>query len=180
MATTPPNNSTERPHSKADLDREINTAWINLNAALERLTPEQMTEIRDAEGWAVKDHLVHIAAWERSVVAWLQGQPRHVGLGVEEHIYTEGDDDVINAAIQQQHKQLSPAEAQAEMRTVHDQLLRLLEPLDDDDLYRASSDVQPESSGERDERPLIGMIYSNTAGHFEEHQGWIESLVAQR
>jgi hypothetical protein len=37
---------------------------------------------------------------------------------------------------------------------------------------------QPAEGGERDERPIIGMIYSNTANHFREHQAWITRLVA--
>ncbi len=168
----------ETRHSKAELMSEIDRAWTRLNEALDRLTEAQMTDIRDPQGWAVKDHLVHIAAWERSVAVHLQGKPRHEGLGVDEQIYDTGDDDTINAAIYEQRKDVSPAEALVDLRAVHDQLLRLIEPLSDDDLYRANSDFQPEDSGERDERPIIGMIYGNTANHFREHQEWIESLVS--
>lgn len=167
-------------HSKADLLREIEGAWTKLNEALDRLTPEQMTEIRDPEGWAVKDHLVHIAAWERSVVVFLQGRPRHEGLDVDEQIYDRGDDDEINAAIQAKRKDVSLPEALAEFREVHGQLLGLIEPMSDDDMYKANSDFQPDDTGERDERPIVGMIYSNTANHFKEHQEWIEGLVSQR
>ena len=169
----------EGRHSKAELDREIDGAWTSLNDALERLTPAQMTEIRDAQGWAVKDHLLHIAAWERSVVVWLEGRPRHEGLGVDEQVYETGDDDIINAAIQARRKDASVDEALAELREVHGRLLRLIEPLRDDDMYKASSDFQPAGPGERDEQPIIGMIHSNTANHYREHQQWIESLVSQ-
>ncbi len=168
----------ETRHSKAELMSEIDRAWTRLNEALDRLTEAQMTEIRDPQGWAVKDHLVHIAAWERSVAVFLQGKPRHEGLGVDEQIYATGDDDTINAAIQEQRKGVSLAEALADFREVHGRLLQLIEPLSDDDLYRANSDFQPEGSGERDDRPIIGMIYGNTANHFREHQEWIESLVS--
>ena len=47
--------------------------------AAEGLSEEQMTTIHDPQGWAAKDHLVHIAAWERSVAVFLQGRPRHEG-----------------------------------------------------------------------------------------------------
>jgi hypothetical protein len=167
----------QRRYTKADLLNAIEGAWTRLNDALGRLTEEQMTGIRDQEGWAVKDHLVHIAAWERSVVVFLQGRPRHEGLGVDERVYRTGDD-TINAAIQEQGKDISSQEALAELRAVHSQMLSLLEPMTDDDMYRANSDFQPDASGERDERPIAGMIYSNTANHFAEHQEWIESLVA--
>jgi hypothetical protein len=139
-----------------------------------------MTDIRDAQGWAVKDHLVHMAAWERSVVVFLQGKPRYEGLGVDEQMYRAGDEDAINAAIQGRWKDVTPAEALAGFREVHGQLLSLLEPRSDDDLYRPNSDYQVEDPEQPDERPLIGMIYGNTAHHFREHQEWIEHLVAHR
>ena len=171
--------TSERPYSKAVLLSEIEAAWMKLNEALDKLTPEQMTEIRDPQGWAVKDHLVHIAAWERSVVVFLQGRPRHEGLGIDKQLYDSGDEDAQNAAIQEQRKDIPLSEALAEFRDVHSQLLSLLQPMSEDGLYRANSDFEPEGSGERDERPVIGMIYSNSANHFREHQEWIESLVSQ-
>ena len=166
-------------YTKAELAREIEGAWTKLNGGLDRLSQAQMTDIRDAQGWAVKDHLVHMAAWERSVAVFLQGQPRSEGLGVDEQLYLTGDDDAINAAIQEQWKDVSLAEALAEFRKVHTQLLSLIEPMSDDDLHKASSMYQPAGLDDPDERPIIGMIYSNTANHFREHQEWIESLVSQ-
>ena len=168
----------ETRYSKAELLHQMEAAWTQLDGTLERLTPAQMTQIRDPQGWAVKDHLVHIAAWERSVVVYLRGRPRHEGLGVAEDLYVSGDEDAINAAIQARHKDVPLDEALADLREVHDQLLRQIEPMGDDALQRASSDFQPEGRGERDERPIIGMIYGNSAHHFREHQEWIESLIA--
>ena len=168
----------EHRYTKADLLHEIDTAWTPLNAALDGLTETQMTDVRDAAGWAVKDHLVHIAAWERSVVVFLQGKPRYVGLGIDAHLYQTGDEDAINAAIQRQRQDVLAAEAMAELRAIHAELLHLLASLSDDDLYRASSTYQPAPAGEPDARPIIGMIYSNTANHFREHHGWIARLVA--
>ena len=166
-------------YGKAELLREIEGAWAKLNEALDGLTQEQMTDIRDPEGWAVKDHLIHMAAWERSVVVFLQGKPRHEGLGIDEQLYLTGDDDKINAAIQEKRKDVSLSEAMSDFREVHSQLLKLIEPMSDADLHKANSDYQPAGSGERDERPIVGMIYSNSANHFRDHQGWIESLVSQ-
>ncbi len=169
----------EPRHTKAELVTEIEAAWTKLHTALDRLAEAQMTEIRDAQGWTVKDHLVHMAAWERSVVVFLHGKPRHAGLQVDEQLYLSGDEDAINAVIQQQRQDVSLAEALADLRAVHRQLLSAIEPLSEDDLYKANSDFQPDTSGERDERPVIGIIYGNTAHHFSEHQQWIASLVAQ-
>ncbi len=169
----------ETRYSKVELVSQIAGAWTELQETLDRLTEEHLTQIRDSQGWAVKDHLIHIAAWERSVVVYLQGRPRHVGLGVDEALYIAGDEDQINAAIHEKHRDTSLTEALAELREVHGQLLSLIEPMSDDDLYKASSDYLPDDTGERDERPVIGMIYGNSAHHFREHQEWIESLVSE-
>ena len=171
-------NPPERKPGKAELLSEIDQAWTKLNETLDRLTPEQMTQIRDPQGWAVKDHLAHVAAWERSVVVFLQGKPRYVGLGVDKELWGGGDD-VINAAIQAKQKDMTLAEALADFRNVHSQLMTLIEPMSDSDLHKANSDFQPDATGERDDRPVIGMIYANTANHFREHQEWIESLISQ-
>lgn len=168
--------------SKAVLLREIEDAWRGLNEALARLSQEQLTQVRDPQGWAVKDHLVHMAAWERSVVVFLQGRARHEGLGIDEALYQTGDDDLINAAIQEKRKDVSPAEALADLRDVHAQLVSLVERMTDDDLHKANSEYGPSRTGEpgeRDVRPIGGMIYSNTANHFRDHREWIESLVSQ-
>ncbi len=163
----------EHRYTKADLTREIDDAWTSLTATLDGLTAAQMAGLRDGVGWTVTDHLVHIAAWERSVVVFLQGKPRHTGLGIDVHLYRTGDED----AIQRQRQDVTAA-AVAELRAVHAELLHLLAPLHDDDLYQASSTYQPADTDELDERPIIGMIYSNTANHFREHQAWIAQLVA--
>ncbi len=169
----------EPRHTKAELMGEIEAAWTALETTLDRLTHAQMTELRDAQGWTVKDHLVHIAAWEYSVVVFLQGKPRHEGLGVDEQLYLARDEDAVNAVIQEQQKHVSLDEARTQLREVHHQLLSQVERLNDDDMYKANSDYQPDGAGERDERPVIGMIYGNTAHHYCEHQQWIESLASQ-
>jgi hypothetical protein len=165
-------------YNKAVLMSEIESSWPELNAALDRLTEEQMAELKDAEGWAVKDHLTHIAAWERSMVYLLQGKPRHEGLGVDESLYLNGSEEEINAAIQRQCSHLTAAEALSEMRSVHSQLMRLIEPMSDDDLQKPYSHYLPGEPGEADGTPVLARVYGNSADHFKEHLGWIQSLVS--
>lgn len=164
-------------YNKALLMSEIESSWPQLNDAIEQLTEAQMTELKDAEGWSVKDHLTHIAAWERSMVYLFQGRPRHEGLGVDEPLYLNGNDDEINAVVQRRCAHLTPAEALAEMRGVHDQLMRLIEPMSDEDLQKPYSHYLPDEPGEDDGTPILARVYGNSAGHFKEHLGWIQSLV---
>lgn len=94
-----------------------------LEAALDRLGPEQLAGSADAQGWTVKDHLTHLAAWERSMTYLLRGRPRHEGLGVPEETYQRGDVDATNAAIYARAKDRAPDDALADFRDAHRELL---------------------------------------------------------
>ena len=165
--------------TKVELLTDIERAWAALNTALDRLTAAQMTTLTDAQGWAVKDHIIHMTAWERSVVFFLQGQPRHAGLDVDEALYLRAADDEINAVIFQQRKDLPLGDALAQFRDVHQQLLKLLQPLTDADLREPYRHYLPDEPGDGDGPPAISVIDGNSAQHFSEHLIWIEALVGE-
>jgi hypothetical protein len=162
-------------NTKTELLASIESSWSALNVALERLTEDQKTSLADPQGWTVKDHLIHLSAWERSVSFFLQGQPRHAGLGVNEAVYENGSVDQVNQAIFQQRKEMPLSEALLQFKEVHQQLMKLIEPLTDTDLHKPYRAYLPDKLD--DERRAMEVIYDNTTGHYREHQGWIESLV---
>jgi uncharacterized protein (TIGR03083 family) len=164
--------------TKADLLAEIERDWTKLSTALDQLTETQLTTPTDTQGWTAKDHVIHIIAWERSVVTMLRGKPRHEGLGVAENLYLTGDMDAINAVIQTQHQALPLAEALAQLRQTHQQLLTLLEPLTDQDLQQPYRHYLPDEPGEGDGPLAINVVYANSTEHFREHLDWIEDLTA--
>jgi hypothetical protein len=168
---------TDNPSNKTDLLLAIDQAWREISAALDRLSEAQSTTIRDAQGWTVKDHVMHMAAWERSMVYFLQGLPRHAGLGIDATLYLEGSVDAINAAIQQQSQDFTLAAVRAELRDTHQQMMLLLYPLTDADLHKPYRHYLPDEPGEGDGPPAINLIYGNTAEHFAEHLGWIQALA---
>jgi len=163
--------------TKTELLAENARLWAALNAALERLTETQMTTLKDAQGWTVKDHLAHLAAWENSVIFFLQRKPRHLGLGVDETTYFDEGFNAINDAIYQHNKTLTLAEALALLRSTHQQFLSLLQPLTDADLNRHYRDYLPEEPGEGQGPRVIALLDGNSASHFGEHLEWIEALV---
>lgn len=168
--------SDDRQITKTELMDQIDRGWVALEEGLRRLTPEQLTNVRDPEGWSAKDHLTHLAAWERSVVYFLEGKPRHEGLGVDRTTYETGEEK-INAVVQQQTGSMSLDDALAALRDVHTRLLVLLEPLSDEDLRKPYRAFLPDEPGEGDGPPAVQVIYGNTADHFREHLGWITELV---
>src|SRR5207245_25524 len=79
--------------------------------------------ISGADGWAVKDHLVHIAAWEHSLLALLEGADRRTAMGVGREAE---DTDSINAAVWSLHRSKTPEQALAYFRETHSLLMKLL------------------------------------------------------
>lgn len=170
--------------TKAELLAAIEQSWSRFDAALERLSEDQLLLPTDPQGWTGKDHLVHISIWERSMVFFLQGKPRHEALGVEQQLYSQGSDDEINAAILKQRKDLPLIDVLAGLRATHRELMALLEPLTDADLHQRYRFYQPDEPGDRyywpeepDGPPAIALIYGNAARHVADHTAWIEALV---
>lgn len=170
---------TEQVRSVAELLEQIAQHWTALNTALDALSPTALTTIQDAQGWSVKDHLIHIRSWERSALCLLQRKPRHLALEVDEALYLQGGEDAINAAIFQKHQDEPLAEVLASFRANHQQLLAALQPLTDADLQKRYRFYLPQEPGEGDGPLAFTIVYNNTAHHYAEHLAWIEALVRQ-
>jgi hypothetical protein len=164
--------------AKSDLLSRINESWSALEALLTRLGEDRLSSPRDREGWAVKDHLIHIAVWEDSVSALFQGRPRHLALGLDEAIYKSGSIDEMNRLIYEQRRDVAAASAVEQLRSSHKALMAFIERTPEADLVREAGEAFPVAApGER--RSVLQIIDDNTAGHFEEHRGWIEALFAE-
>jgi len=159
--------------TKTDLLAEIGRSYPALEALIAGLSKDQFVNIKDSQGWSVKDHVAHLAAWERSVVVFLQGRPRHEGLGVDQALFDGDDFDALNDVIARNHRGLSTNETIQLWKNTHQELMGLLDGLSNERLQGPSSFFVANG----DERPLIGMIHSNTAEHFDEHRKWIEALI---
>ena len=168
-----------RPQSKNDLLTLIHAGWDDLHTRLGQLTEAQMTTPNPQDGWAIKDHLTHLAAWEIGIAALLQKEPRFPAMGLAEIVgFQDGVDfDRLNDLICQQHRSKSLAEAQQYQQNAHEALLAALDELTDEDLQRPYSFFQPQEPGEDNGNPIIGWIMGNTYEHYEEHWPWIESAL---
>ena len=165
----------EPRHSKAELLARINDSRAALELLVNRLD-EDRAVAPGADGWSVKDHLAHVAVWERSLLALLEGRPRHEGMGLDRATYEDGDSDAINAALYARHHDRPLSEVLADFRATHERLLSVLSGMSDEDLYRPYSHYQPGESPQNDD-PVIGWIAGNTFGHYDEHAGWIRQLI---
>jgi len=157
---------------KSALDEEIATSW----ARLERLVADQSEDrllAPMADGWSIKDHLAHVAAWEKVLIGRLAGQDRHTALGlapaaVEAMRSNVGGSEVdaINALVTQQNQDRSLADVLADWRETHARALSALAKLTDFDLLRRYQPFLATSGGDR---AVIEWIRGNTSHHYDEH-----------
>lgn len=163
--------------TKADLLAHIEEQWNALHGLFNILTDHELTEIKNPDGWSIKDHVAHMTAWENFVIATLTGHPRHEGLGIPKAVYDTDDIDTINKAIFELHKDEPTHVVFPAFHHTHQKLLALIEQLSDEDLNKAYSHFLPTDSGGH--LPVINVIYGNTAHHFKEHLGWIQAMLAK-
>ncbi|MBA2776939.1 MAG: ClbS/DfsB family four-helix bundle protein [Chloroflexia bacterium] len=168
------------PTNKAELIARIDRTWSRLEGAFEGLSDAQLTAELDADRWNAKDHLAHIAAWERSIVYLLQGKPRHEGLGIQESVYLSRDTDTINTAIHEASRDLVGSDVLALVRATHEQLRTLVAAMSDEDLQKSYTDFLPDDAGADDGQPIIARIFRATTRHFDAHQGAIEEIAARQ
>jgi len=152
----------------------IEAGWQELTALVESLGPAGLT-LSGADGWAVKDHLVHVAAWEHSLLALLDGGDRRSAMGVPA---ADEETDAINAAVWALHRDKTPEQALAYFRDTHAELSQRLGRLSDDDLQLSYNHYQPNDPRDpNDDRPAVDWVAGNTWEHYAEHIAWINQLV---
>jgi hypothetical protein len=159
------------PKTKEDLLARINADWTALLAVVEVLSQNQMLAT-DPGGWAVKDHLSHLAFWERYLMFHhLRGRASHEVLQIDQNICQEMDEDEINALIFERSRNPSASYILEDLHQTHEELLAAL---------AAANFADFDKPGPKDDlvkRPLIESIASNTYDHYREHLRTIREVA---
>jgi hypothetical protein len=163
------------PKTTAEMLARLDRAWEALQGTVAGLSPAQLTNVRDPAGWAVKDHLMHVAAWEDALLARLAGRPLHVALGIDEAVLGQ-DEDTENAAIFERHRHRPLPEVLDAVRASHRATRARLAGLKDHAVAGMVADVLPPGS-ESAGASAAAWIAGNTWEHYEAHHGWIRALV---
>jgi hypothetical protein len=162
---------------KEKLNERIEASYSELMELIKSLGPDGL-RVTGSDGWAVKDHVIHLGAWELSLLGLLDGRDRVAAMGVPG---VEPETESINRAVWALHRNKTAEEALAFFAGTHSQLISALDKLGYDDLQLPYSHYQSETKGvEGVDRPVIGWVAGNTYEHYEEHIPWIASLAAQR
>jgi uncharacterized damage-inducible protein DinB len=128
------------------------------------------------DGWAIKDHVAHLAAWERYLAALLSGGDRWTEMGLTDAPGPREEAE-INAAIYEHSKDLSVGQVYAAWDAAHQQVLDVLAGMTDADLALPFRHFVPEADGENGGDPIYGWVAGNTYGHYAEHAQWIDEAL---
>ena len=167
--------------TKADLLQHIRDSYQSLQQLISTWTDQQIVTPAGPDGWSIKDHLAHLATWERGQAAMLRREDRWaaMGLTMETAIKAENTD-AINKLLYAQNRDRTLAEVRAALQDAHQQLIKAVEKLTEADLRKTYSYYQPDEPGEDDGRSIVKFLIDNSYGHYEEHTPWIKALIAEQ
>jgi len=159
------------PRARDELLARIPPARAALDAVVGVLTEDELADLRDGAGWSAADHLSHIAAWERMLVAHLTNGADHEVAGVDATRYATMGLDELNNVLYHRFRGRALGEALAEYRDAHDAIVALLRSLDDAAFARPYWDDDPSM------RTVMEKVTGDTYRHYLEHRRWISDLV---
>jgi uncharacterized protein (TIGR03083 family) len=171
---------TGMPQTKAELLDRIDRAWRDLQATIDSLPPGQLITPTNAAGWSVKDHLAHLAAWERAMVFLLNDRPQWEGAGISQEEYFSRDIDAVNEVIRQRTLGTSPADVVQDLEQTNGDLLQRIREMPEDRLQLPYSEFVTGHPGRpgSDEPTIIATLSEDTWQAFDEHRIYIERIVA--
>ena len=126
-------------------------------------------------GWAIKDHLVHIGAWEH----WLQALFERRNLLEAMGAGGAGRNvDEINAVVYEKHRHDPVKNALAYFSDSHQQLMQVLDRQTTEDFEKPYNVFFPPAEGEAASQPVLDAVAANTYDHYAEHIDWIKQMRA--
>ena len=163
--------------SKTELMDRMAEGYEALERLLRGLDETQIGRPGPDGGWGIKDHLFHLAMWERGI-AWLLGRrSRTEGMGVTPEEWQALTMDEVNDLVHQRNQERTATEALAAFREAHQAMLDALAPMSDADLQRPYSDFDPAATRYAD-RPIVGWIIGDTYEHYEEHLTYMRAILS--
>jgi uncharacterized protein (TIGR03083 family) len=154
-----------------ELLANMRTGREQLDAALARLEPSQMTEpILDA-GWSVKDLLAHIGWWEQRIVNTYNTLLRD---DIPDPALDAMPVDELNQMVYFEHASRSLRDVQRDERRAYDQLVSLAEHAPEADLFA------PDRFAWTEGQPFVAWMSGNTYEHYAHHLPALQTVIDEK
>jgi hypothetical protein len=154
-----------------EITNRIDSSWQELSALVAGMDDEALSAPR-GEGWAVKDHFIHIGAWEHWLLALFEHRDKLAAMGADGAKH-EVDD--VNAVVFEKHRHDSAEDAREYFTEAHEQLMAVLRRQSTADFERPySAFFQSGAAGESTQVPVLEAVAGNTYDHYAEHIKWIK------
>ena len=134
--------------SNAQMQR-IEASWNQLAELVNQVQDADGLTKVGADGWSVKDHLAHVAAWEHSLLALIEGRDRPAGMGLSEPLQ---EIDPINEAIRENESM-----PRAQPRAAKGGITRKAKMTKGPTVMTPSEIVTPTMGAQTDEKGATGM-----------------------
>jgi uncharacterized damage-inducible protein DinB len=153
----------------------IESSWQELDALAAAMDAGALSA-PGPESWAVKDHLVHVGAWEHWLLALFEGRDKLAAMGADG---ANRQIDDVNAVVFENHRQDTVPQALAYFRAAHQQLMAVLRTQSTEDFNRPYATFF-NAGREASQQPVLEAVAGNTYDHYPEHVQWIKELTASR
>lgn len=151
----------------------VERSWDELASIAAGLDAEGLSLHRAPDGWAVKDHLVHVAAWEHWLLALFEHRDKLAAMGAEK---AAKDIDAVNNAVYEKHRDDSVDQALGYFRSAHHELMEVLRRQTTEDFERPYKTFF-DPGAESDEQPVLVAVAANTYEHYADHIRWIREQI---
>lgn len=158
--------------TKSELLANIRTDRAALDEVVVAISDDVLEAAGPDGAWAVKDHLSHIAAWERMIVAHLTDGSDAAIAAMAPDVYVRAALDRINGQLYELHRDDLVAAVRVEFAAAHAAIVAFIEAMPEARLADVYWNDDP--SG----RTVLEKISGDTYLHYREHAGWIAKLVA--
>jgi Mycothiol maleylpyruvate isomerase N-terminal domain len=147
----------------------VERSWAALDEFLGELSDAQMGSA-GLDGWSVKDHLAHIAAWNLSLAALLERRHRQAAMALEGFSTTDWDGQ--NEVLRRRYRGLVPGEVRALLLGSCLMVVDALRGLSDADLMHPYREFQPQDTRTTfptSDHPVWMWVVGSAEMHVDEH-----------
>ena len=121
--------------TKHQLTEDAQKERAALEKLLATLTSEQMTQLKVAGEWSVKDMLAHLIEWEGMVMKWYETGAKGKVPAVPSEEYNWGQLPQLNHAIYLKHRDRPLEDIQKEFKSSHKKIMKVIESIPEKELF---------------------------------------------